>query len=149
MPQDGYYDINVCRRPRRGVTLSARRRAGTADGPTAGGLWSNQGPISLTAGALVPITLTATSIKTTFSVSWQSQGPGWQLIPAQYLYPLNLVTRLGDTYVRFLKATSLATDLSLTATETRLPGHRHQLHGEHHRARRSIALGSAVFTPRR
>ena len=96
MPQDGLYDINVAADPGANITL----QIGGAAVPTsamASGLWSNQGPISLTAGALVPITLTATSIKTTLSVSWQSQGMGWQPIPAQYLYPLNLVTRLGDT----------------------------------------------------
>ena len=56
----------------------------------------------------MPITLTATSIKTTLSVSWQSLGLGWEVIPGAYLYPLSLVSRLGDTYVRFLKAASLA-----------------------------------------
>ncbi len=50
-------------------------------------------------------------------MSWQSLGLGWQVIPAEYLYPLSLVTRLGDTYVRFLKAASLAAALSLTAAE--------------------------------
>jgi hypothetical protein len=115
-PQDGFYDVNVTTDAGATVTLELGGLPvpGTS---TAGGLWSNETPISLTAGALVPITLTATSIKTTFAVSWQSQGLGWQPVPAQYLYPATLVTSLGDTYVRFLKATSLASALSLTAAE--------------------------------
>ena len=63
------------------------------------------------------VTLTATSITTTLSVSWQSLGLGWQVIPTGYLYPLAPVTRLGHTYLRFLKAASLASALSLTAAE--------------------------------
>ena len=116
-PQDGYYDINIAADPDSAITLELGGTPVPLLASTTHDLWNNQGPISLTAGALVPITLTATSIKTTFSVSWQSQGMGWQPIPTQYLYPINLVTRLGDTYVRFLKASSLASDLSLTAAE--------------------------------
>jgi Neuraminidase-like domain/FHA domain/Salmonella virulence plasmid 28.1kDa A protein len=117
VPQDGFYDINVAADPGSTIAVELGGVPVPPLGPQPGGLWSNQGPISLTAGSLVPITLTATSIKTTFCVSWQSQGMGWQPVPTQYLYPANLVTRLGDTYVRFLKASSLASDLSLTATE--------------------------------
>jgi hypothetical protein len=117
VPQDGLYDINVAADPGSTISLQIGGVLIPPSGPQPGGLWSNAAPISLTAGALAPITLTATSIKTTLTVRWQSQGMSWQLIPAQYLYPATLVTRLGDTYVRFLKASSLATDLSLTAKE--------------------------------
>jgi pSer/pThr/pTyr-binding forkhead associated (FHA) protein len=118
VPQDGLYDIDIAADPGAAIVLQL---GGTAvPGPALvgpAGLWSNQGPISLTAGALIPITLTATSLKTTLSVSWQTQGVGWAPIGTQNLFPLTLVTRLGDTYVRFLKATSLASALSLTAAE--------------------------------
>jgi hypothetical protein len=117
VPQDGNYDIQIAADPGAGITLEIGGVPVPPVGPVANGLWGNQGPIALTAGALVPITLTATSIKTTLSVSWRSQGTGWQPIPTQYLYPLSLVTRLGNTYVRFRKASSLAADLSLTAAE--------------------------------
>ena len=64
------------------------------------------------------IVLSATSIKTTLVFAWQSPpGLGWGVVPSASLYPRNLVTRLGNTYVRFLKATSLASALPLTATE--------------------------------
>jgi Neuraminidase-like domain/FHA domain/Salmonella virulence plasmid 28.1kDa A protein len=118
VPQDGLYDINITADPGAAITLQIDGTAvpGPAQvGPA--GLWTNQGPISLTAGALVPITLAATSLKTTLSVSWQTQGLGWAPIGTQYLFPLTLVSRLGNTYVRFLKATSLASALSLTAAE--------------------------------
>ncbi len=146
VPQDGYYDVSVSADAGAVVALSLGGVPVPLTGPSAAGLWSNQGPVSLTAGALVPITMTASSIKTTFSVTWQSQGTGWQPIPAQCLYPLNLVTRLGDTYVRFLKATSLATDLSLTATELAYLGTASSF-TVNTTCATNIAVGSAVFTP--
>ncbi len=115
VPQDGDYDINVAADP--GASIVLRVGGAAVPGAQAGSLWSNQGPVALTAGALVPITLTATSIRTTLSVSWRTTGVGWQPIDGQCLYAGNLVSRLGSTHTRFLKATSLASDLSLTSAE--------------------------------
>ena len=143
-PQDGLYDINVAADP--GATIALQLGGVSVPGEQQGGLWSNQGPISLTAGALVPITLTASSIKTTFSVSWLSQGLGWQPIGTQYLYPLSLVSRLGNTYVRFLKAASLATALSLTATELAYLGTATNF-GVNTTDSTTITPGAATFTP--
>jgi hypothetical protein len=76
------------------------------------------GAVTLSAGAPTPIVLTATGLKTTLALSWQNPpGLGWQLVPAQALYSANLIARLGDTYVRFLKSASLASALALTADE--------------------------------
>ena len=113
--QDGDYDISVVTDP--GATVTLEVGGVPVPGQAAGSLWQNQGPVSLVAGQLTPVTLTATSLTTTLSVSWQGTGLGWQLIPGQYLYSGTLVTRLSDTYTRFLKATSLAASLSLTAAE--------------------------------
>ena len=143
-PQDGLYDINIAVDP--GATIVLQLGGVAVPGAQQGGLWSNQGPISLTAGALVPITLTATSIKTTFSVSWLSQGLGWQPIGTQYLYPLSLVHRLGNTYVRFLKAASLATALSLTAAETAYLGTATSF-GVNTTDSTTITPGAVTFTP--
>jgi hypothetical protein len=114
-PQDGDYDITVVTDP--GATVTLQVGGSPVPGATSGSVWQNQRPIPLVAGQLTPVTLTATSVKTTLSVSWQGPGLGWQLIPGQYLYSGTLVSRLGDTYVRFLKASSLAAALSLTAPE--------------------------------
>jgi len=115
VPQDGGYDFRVTADPGAAVTLEI------AGAPVAlqqtGGLWQNQSPVSLVAGALASFTLTATSVRTTLSASWQSLGLGWQIIPGEYLYPATLTARLGHSYVRFLKAASLATALSLTPPE--------------------------------
>src|SRR5207253_465416 len=76
-----------------------------------------QSPISLKAGTLTPIALTATSLKGALAVNWESLGLGRTVIPGEYLYSATLVDNLNITYVRFLKASSLATALSLTADE--------------------------------
>ena len=116
VPQDGFYDVLISADPGAAITLQI------AGAPIQmqlqpGRGWLNQDSISLVAGALVAFTLTATSISTTLSVSWQSSGLGWEIIPGEYLYSATLTERLGHTYTRFLKAASLAAALSLTAAE--------------------------------
>ncbi len=116
VPQSGSYNFAIVTDSGAKVSLEIDNEA--IPMAIANGVFTNQVDVSLVAGALVPIVLTVTSIKTTFALSWQSPpGIGWELIPAQYLYPLNLMQRLGDTYVRFLKATSVASALSLVADE--------------------------------
>jgi hypothetical protein len=115
-PQDGDYDIAVVADPAATVTLQIGQVLLHGVVP-ADGRWENPEPIPLVAGQLTPVTLTAASLRTTLSVSWQGLGLGWQLIPGQYLYSGTLVSRLSDTYIQFLKATSLASGLSLTAPE--------------------------------
>lgn len=116
VPQSGSYNFAIATDPGAKVSLEIDNES--IPMPIANGVFSNSVEVSLIAGALVPIVLTVTSIKTTFALSWQSPpGIGWELIPAQYLYPLNLMQRLDNTYVRFLKATSVASDLSLVADE--------------------------------
>lgn len=114
-PQDGFYDIAVATDAGAKVSLGV----GGVTVPVAplGNVWGNQSPISLTAGALTPFVLTVTSVKYSLSVSWKSLGLGWQVIPGQYLCSSTLLDRLQAIYVRFLKATSLATALSPTANE--------------------------------
>ena len=144
VPQDGQYDINVAADPGSDIVLEVG--GAPVPGAQAGGLWSNQGPISLTAGALVPIVLEASSVRSALSVSWQSQGLGWEPIPGQYLYPLTGVSRLGDTYVRFLKAASLGSALSLTAAEIGYLGTATGF-AVNTTGATVIAPGAAAFTP--
>jgi hypothetical protein len=144
--QSGFYDVNIAVDPGAAITLEIAGAVVPGPTSTANGLWSNLGPITLTAGQLIPITLTAGSIRTTFSVSWTSQGLGWQAIPTSCLYPLNLVNRLGDTYVRFLKATSLASGLSLAASEIAYLGTATG-YSVNTADATAVAVGAATFTP--
>lgn len=113
--QDGFYNISVAADP--GATVALEIAGAPVVMAQNGSVWSNQSPIALTAGSLSAITLTATTLIKTLTVSWQSTGLGWQVIPGSYLYSATLVERLRTSYVRFLKATSLATTLALTANE--------------------------------
>jgi Neuraminidase-like domain/Salmonella virulence plasmid 28.1kDa A protein len=79
--------------------------------------WSNTTAIELRAGTLYPITLKVENITAGLKVRWQTKGRGWEVIAARYLYPETLTGHLRATYVRFLKAISLATGFQLKASE--------------------------------
>jgi pSer/pThr/pTyr-binding forkhead associated (FHA) protein len=117
VPQDGYYDIRVQTDRGAFVSLEIDGAAVTMAPSPGGSLWSNQGAISLSVGALTTIALTVTSLAATMAVSWESAGLGWQPIPGTYLYSGTVITRIQSAYSRFVKATALATALSLTASE--------------------------------
>lgn len=116
-PQDGFYNIEVETDPGATITLQVDGQPVSMVPASSGSLWSNQGPISLTAGRLVEFELTATSLLSSLSLNWQTTGLGWQVIPRAYLYSDTQIDRLQTAYVRFLKATSMATALSLLADE--------------------------------
>jgi hypothetical protein len=143
--QDGFYDISVEADAGAAVTLAI---GGTAvPMAAAGNVWSNQTAISLTAGALTEITLSVAHVKAKVSLSWRSQGIGWQIIPGASLYSAALVDSLRATYLRFLKATSLAQALSLDADEIAAlgtaPANRIATSDGHDK----LTLGNSVFTP--
>jgi hypothetical protein len=116
VPQDGYYDIRIQTDPGASVSLEIGGAA-IPMGPAGSSLQSNQSPVSLSADSLTTVTLAVTSLATTLAVSWESTGLGWQAIPGTYLYSGNLMSRIQAAYSRFVKATSLATALSVTASE--------------------------------
>ncbi len=84
-----------------------------------GTLWSNTDPLELRAGTLYPIELKVEKVRSVVRVQWEwePKGQGRTNIPPRYLYPAVLFERFQETYVRFLKAASLATSLGLTANE--------------------------------
>jgi hypothetical protein len=120
-PQDGFYDIYV--ETDAGATVKLQIGDVDVTGSPAPGsnTWTNQSPISFKAGNLTPIRLTVTSIIGRLSVTWEAQGLGRSTIPAASLYSWTLVENLCATYVRFLKAASIASALSLSANEIAAP----------------------------
>lgn len=117
--QDGDYNLSFTVDPTATVTLSidgAVVTLSSASAPT-GTVFTNTGVISLQAGALTPVQITATGLVSTFSVNWETVGVGWQPIPPQSLFSDVLLGYLQTTTLRFLKATALAADLSLGAPE--------------------------------
>jgi hypothetical protein len=116
-PQDGFYNIAVETDPGTSVTLSIDGDPVLLAASSNGSVWNNQSPIPLTAGQLVPIKITAISLQSSLALTWQTTGLGVQTIPPAYLYSDTLVDHLQAVYIRFLKAATLATNLSLTADE--------------------------------
>ncbi len=115
VPQDGIYNLGIALDPGASVKVSL----GVAEllGTQTSGTWRSSDSLSLTAGALSYFTVTATSVTTSVLAQWQSVGVGWQLIPGSFLYSDALVNQLRRSYVRFLKATSIATTLQLSGNE--------------------------------
>lgn len=95
-------------------TLDGQKVSETQDG----NVWSNDAPIDLRAGTFYAMSLKVEKVKDTLNVRWQSEGRGWEIIPARYLYSATLTNHLRQVYVRFLKTASLAGALKLTAAET-------------------------------
>jgi hypothetical protein len=114
-PADGLYNFSVVVDAGAQASLTLR---GVATPLTFGAGAAPNLPVKLSAGALTAIALTATGVKHMLTLNWQgASGVGWQPIPGQYLFAQSQINRLRDTYVRFLKATSLASALSLDANE--------------------------------
>ena len=146
VPQDGFYNIQVEMDPGAGVVLSIDGES-VAMAPSANSsVWGNQDPIQLTAGKLTAIKLTVTSLKSALALNWQSTGLGLQTIPAVYLYSDTMVDHLQTAYVRFLKATALATALSLTADEIAFLGTSTSF-AVNTTVQQKLASGAVAFTP--
>lgn len=94
-------------------TLDGQRVGETENGNT----WSSDAPIELHAGTLYGISLKVEKVKDALVVRWQTTGRGWEVIPPRYLYSATLTAHLRAVYIRFLKTTSLAMALKLTANE--------------------------------
>jgi Neuraminidase-like domain/Salmonella virulence plasmid 28.1kDa A protein len=119
-PENGFYNIEIEADPGATITLRlvgkqiALTPNVTQDGTTR---WHNTEQIDLRGGTLYAIALTIQKVKNKVVVRWQTTGRGLEVIPATYLYSETLTNQLRSTYIRFLKVTSLATTLKLTAGE--------------------------------
>lgn len=115
-PKDGNYNVRVALDA--GATLQL-----TVDGAVVAGavdpqnVWSNTAAIILSSSTPVSLTFTARGLVTTFAASWEAVGSGWQAIPNQSLLASRLVDNLRISYLRFLKASGIAGDLTLSAAE--------------------------------
>jgi hypothetical protein len=146
-PQDGFYDIEIETDPGAKVTVTINGDAVPLAASANGSVWTNQGPIELTAGQLTSINLTITSLKSTLTLNWRTTGLGLQPVPPVYLYSDTLMDRLQTAYVRFLKATSLASALSLTADEIAFLGTSPSFAVNTTDATDKLSPGVATFTP--
>ncbi|HBB87905.1 MAG TPA: PA14 domain-containing protein,virulence plasmid 28 protein [Blastocatellia bacterium] len=84
-----------------------------------GTVWHNTEAKELRAGTLYAIELTVEKVRQVVKVQWEwsPKGQGRAVIPRRYLYPANLFDAFRQNYLRFLKASDLATTLRLRANE--------------------------------
>jgi len=114
-PEAGFYNFIIEADSGTKVTL-------TLDGQTLaliqnGNVWRNTEPHELKAGMLYKIELKVEKVKDALSLKWETPKRAREVIPSRYLYPPTILASFSSTYVRFLKAASLATGLGLTANE--------------------------------
>jgi len=114
-PEAGFYNIVIETDAGAGVSLSldGQTRALVQNGT----LWRNNDSIELQAGKLYGIVLKVEKVKDTLSVKWETPKRAREVFPGRYLYPPTIIAPFRDVYVRFLKATSLAAGLLITANE--------------------------------
>lgn len=115
VPENGSYNIEVETDP--GATVTITLGGEPVEPAPDGNVWRNQNPIALNAGTLCAVELKVERVTDTLVVRWETIGRGWEVLPARHLYSATLVDHLRSAYVRFLKASSLASGLTLTANE--------------------------------
>jgi hypothetical protein len=114
-PEDDFYNFLIETEP--GVNLVLTLNGNSVALVQDGNVYSNREPIELHAGTLYPITLKGENLQVELSIRWETRGRGRESIPARFLYPATGINALGQAYVRFLKAVSLAKILNLEADE--------------------------------
>jgi hypothetical protein len=114
-PEAGFYNIIIEADAGSAVTLSLDGQARPL--VRNGSLFRNNAPIELKAGTLCEVVLTVEKLKDRLSVKWETPKRPREVIPGRYLYPPSILAPFRDAYVRFLKVTSLAAGLSITANE--------------------------------
>ncbi len=114
-PENGFYKVRVDTDSTAAVALTLNGEAVSL--LQNGGTWENTKSIKLRTGTLYVVSLKVENVKNNLSVSWQTAGHGWEIVPARHLYSSTLVSYLRQAYIRFLKATELAEALKLTPAE--------------------------------
>jgi peptidoglycan hydrolase-like protein with peptidoglycan-binding domain len=116
-PESGFFNLHIEADAMATVTLTLDGKSVTLAQTTT--RWSNTNPIELRAGALYEVELKVEKVKDSLHVQWEwtPKGQGRRVIPGRSLYPATVFERFRETYIRLLKAASLATGLGLTAGE--------------------------------
>ena len=116
-PESGFFDLRIEADAGATVTLLLDDKPVTLTQTAT--LWNNKNALELRAGTLYSIKLTVEKVRNVVRVQWdwEPSGQGRAVISARYLYPTTTFDAFKETYVRFLKAASLATGLGLTANE--------------------------------
>ncbi|WP_167541006.1 neuraminidase-like domain-containing protein [Rhodococcus jostii] len=114
-PESGFFNIVV--ETDAGATVRLALDGRDLDLTRNGEIRRNSDPLELTGGQLYDLTLTVENVRRTLRVKWETPKRSREPIPGRYLYPPDITEPFTATYVRFLKAASLAAALPLTAGE--------------------------------
>jgi hypothetical protein len=117
IPEDDSYNLSIAADPDATVTLTLGGSPVELDHDQDPAVFTNAGELALRAGTLYALVLTVSNVKDAVAVRWATTSRGEQPIPAELMYGETGTAALRDTYLRFLKAASLAEALELDADE--------------------------------
>jgi hypothetical protein len=115
-PENGLYVFAV--EANLNSTVSLKVEGQELDLTQSGVVWRPADPLPLKAGTLYRFELFVSAVTDKLRVQWERDGSGRTAIPPSALYPETLLRAARVTYIRFLKAASLAKALGLSAAET-------------------------------
>jgi hypothetical protein len=116
IPDDGFYNLLIeTDAPASDVKVQLDNQ--TIALTNTGIILRNSEPLPLKGGSLLAVNIDASNIQAIFSLKWETPKRPREVVPSQYLYPSTVFETFANTYVRFLKAASLMTGLSVTANE--------------------------------
>ena len=114
-PETSFYNLRI--EADAGATVTLRLAGEVVPMANNASQWSNNAPIELTAGQLVPIELTVENTRTVIA-RWQTAARSWEVIPPRFLYAQAAFDALTTQYLRTFKAASLQAALKLSVAET-------------------------------
>ena len=116
IPEDGYYNFIIETDATANVTFTLDKLQPLVLTQN-GNIRRNSEQLLYKGGALLSIAVNVQNIQTLFSLKWETPKRPREVIPSQYLYPSSVFDTFTNVYIRFLKAASLMTSLSITANE--------------------------------
>ena len=116
-PESGFFNLRV--EADAGASVGLRLGGQAVALTQSATVWSNTAPLELRAGTLYSFELTVEGVRNVVRAQWEwtPQGHGREVIPPRHLYPAAAFDSFVESYVRFLKAASLAAGLGLSAGE--------------------------------
>ena len=115
VPESGFYNFHVVADSDAEIRLKLDGEEITLT--SRNGVWRNGEPIELQAGHPYALELQARRVKERLSLKWERTGMGKGTIPAAQLCPATVVAHFKTTYLRVLKALTIAEALRLSAGE--------------------------------
>lgn len=113
-PESGFCNLRI--EADGGATVTLRLGGAVVAMASNANQWSNNAPIELTGGHLIPIEIAVENTRRMIA-RWQTATRSWEVIPPRFLYSKARLDALTGQYVRTFKAASMQAALKLSVSE--------------------------------